>query len=120
MVVKVVTDKLRVRDIAAKRLQSGRLAFLSACSTAHNKVEDLADETIHMASSFQIAGFSHVIGTLWPAQDAACVMMAREFYSSLLKTNDVPIAYWEAVMKLRKRYYSFGFAFWAPFILLGA
>ena len=75
-------DKLSVRDIAAKRLHSGRLAFLSACRTAHNKAEDLADETIHMASSFQIAGFSHVIGTLWPAQDGACVIIAVSFIVS--------------------------------------
>ena len=112
-------DKLCVRDIAAKRLKSGRLAFLSACSTAYNKAEYLADETTHMASSFQIAGFHHVIGTLWPADDKACVMMARSFYSSLLKTNDVAVAYRNAIMKLRK-HYKHGSSSWAPFILLGA
>ena len=72
-----------------------------------------------MASSFQIAGFQHVVGTLWPAEDEACVRMAREFYSSLLHTNDVAVAYWNAIMKLRE-FYQQGFSSWAPFILLGA
>ena len=73
-----------------------------------------------MASSFQIAGFHHVIGTLWPADDDACVMMATEFYSSLLETDDVAVAYRNAIMKLR-RFYRHGLtSLWAPFILLGA
>jgi len=44
----------------------GVLAYLSACSTAVTGPE-LADESVHIVSAFQLAGYQHVIGTLWPA-----------------------------------------------------
>ena len=65
-------DRLRVKDVAAPKLRGARLAFLSACSTAESTSSDLVDEVTHIVSSFHIAGFAHVIGTLWPSQDAAC------------------------------------------------
>ena len=37
------------------------VAYLSACSTAEIKVRNLADESIHLASAFQLAGFMHVV-----------------------------------------------------------
>ena len=57
-------DKLRVKDIAALKLPLARLAYLSACSTAQSTSSSLADEVTHIVSSFHIAGFVHVIGTL--------------------------------------------------------
>lgn len=37
------------------------------------------------ASAFQVAGFAHVIGFLWPANDDICVCLAESFYRSLIK-----------------------------------
>ncbi|KAF2792066.1 hypothetical protein K505DRAFT_388192, partial [Melanomma pulvis-pyrius CBS 109.77] len=45
------------------------LGYLSACSTSANRVNRLVDEGIHLASAFQLAGFRHVIGTLWEVSD---------------------------------------------------
>ena len=56
-------DKLCIKDIAALKLPVARLAYLSACSTAHTSPH-LADEVSHIVSSFHIAGFTNVIGTL--------------------------------------------------------
>ena len=69
-------DKLRVKDIAALKLPAARLAYLSACSTANSASPELVDEVTHISSSFHIAGFPHVIGTLWPSEDQACRTMA--------------------------------------------
>lgn len=52
-------------------------------STAENKDERLADESIHLGSGFLVAGFRHVIGCLWPSSDRVCVEIAREFYREL-------------------------------------
>ncbi|KAL2843123.1 CHAT domain-containing protein [Aspergillus pseudoustus] len=60
------------------------LAYLSACSTGSNRDDNLIDEAIHLVSSCQLAGFRHVIGTLWAVSDQHCVDIAREFYETLI------------------------------------
>lgn len=46
-------------------LPNAQLAYLSACSTAEDKVMKFTVENIHIAAAFQLPGFPHVIGTLW-------------------------------------------------------
>ncbi|KAI5836877.1 hypothetical protein DFP73DRAFT_636575 [Morchella snyderi] len=60
-----IIDRLTVGAIASKRVTDGQIAYLPACSTAVNSVENLANESLHMASGFQLAGFSHIFATLW-------------------------------------------------------
>jgi tetratricopeptide (TPR) repeat protein len=74
------SDSLAVTALAPVRLGAARLAYLSACSTARNEVTELADESIHLASAFQLAGFPHVIGTLWEVDAAVARAVADEFY----------------------------------------
>jgi CHAT domain-containing protein len=50
----------------------------------------------HVVSGFQVAGFPHVVGCLWPAGDEECVEVARLFYSSVLQS--LALALQEAVM----------------------
>ena len=59
------------------------LAYLSACSTGANKGEGLSDEAIHLVSAFQLAGFRHVVGTLWEVSDWHCVEVAEMLYETL-------------------------------------
>ncbi|KAL4775821.1 CHAT domain-containing protein [Aspergillus nidulans var. acristatus] len=59
------------------------LAYLSACGTGQIKNEKLIDESIHLISAFQLAGFRHVIGTLWSVNDEICVDMARLAYKEM-------------------------------------
>jgi tetratricopeptide (TPR) repeat protein len=64
------------------------LAYLSACSTAEVRVKSLTDESLHLTSAFQMAGFAHVIGSLRPADDSICVQVAKHFYSFLIDKED--------------------------------
>ena len=112
-------DKLRVKDIAALKLPAARLAYLSACSTADSASSKLIDEVTHITSSFHIAGFVHVIGTLWPSQDEACQKMALAFYSALRDTDDVARSYRTAIMGLMEEK-PMQPCYWAPFIHFGA
>ena len=112
-------DKLRVKDIAALKLPAARLAYLSACSTANSTSSDLVDEVTHISSSFHIAGFPHVIGTLWPSQDQACQRMALDFYSAFSHTGDVALSYRAVIMGLMEEK-PFQPLYWAPFIHFGA
>ncbi|MGW4446763.1 CHAT domain-containing protein [Streptomyces sp. NPDC004682] len=73
---------LTVRHISRLELANARLAVLSACDTARGSGL-LADEAIHITSAFQIAGYPHTIGTLWPVHDAVAVRVTRSLYRGL-------------------------------------
>lgn len=74
---------LTVASLATIRLDQAQLAYLSACRTSRNDSEALLDEAIHLTSAFQLAGFPHVIGTLWKIDDAAALHAADAFYTYL-------------------------------------
>ncbi|KAL8909892.1 MAG: hypothetical protein Q9171_004805 [Xanthocarpia ochracea] len=62
------------------RKQTPFLAYLSACGTGRIKGNEFLDEGLHLISGYQLAGFQHVIGTLWDVNDKACVEMATTTY----------------------------------------
>jgi tetratricopeptide (TPR) repeat protein len=59
------------------------LAYLSACSTGRIQDQASVDESIHMMGAFQLAGFRHVVGTLWEVNDELCVEMAKLTYEGM-------------------------------------
>uniref|UniRef100_L2FQ71 TPR domain-containing protein n=1 Tax=Colletotrichum fructicola (strain Nara gc5) TaxID=1213859 RepID=L2FQ71_COLFN len=67
------------------REKSPFLAYLSACGTSQILDDKSVDESIHLAGAFQLAGFRHVIGTLWEVDDALCVDAAKLAYEGLWK-----------------------------------
>jgi tetratricopeptide (TPR) repeat protein len=81
---------LTAADVARLRLDA-ELAFLSACSTARPGIV-LADEAIHLASAFQLAGYRHVVATLWPVGDQNAVAFAADVYTALTVAGEADIA----------------------------
>ncbi|XEV01119.1 hypothetical protein FSHL1_006406 [Fusarium sambucinum] len=81
------------------------LAYLSACSTGSNQGGRLSDEAIHLVSAFQLAGFRHVVGTLWEVSDPHCVDVATILYQTLCEDGmtDEAVSYGlhRALRKLR-------------------
>ena len=61
------------------------LVYLSACKTARPAAA-LADEAIHVATALQMAGYRHVIATLWFTADDAASRIAQHFYANLVPT----------------------------------
>ncbi|PNP74359.1 hypothetical protein FNYG_12408 [Fusarium nygamai] len=82
-------DSLKVSDLLDLNLgqRAPFLAYLSACGTGQIKDETSFDENINLISAFQIAGFRHVIGTLWNVQDDLSVEMAKMTYQELLNSD---------------------------------
>ncbi|TDD32778.1 CHAT domain-containing protein, partial [Actinomadura sp. KC06] len=80
---------LLVRELAAQRLDQAELAFLSGCETSRGGTV-LSDEAINIAASLQLAGFPHVIGTLWPINDTHAPAVAAEFYTVLTAGGTSP------------------------------
>ncbi|MEU9286532.1 CHAT domain-containing protein [Streptomyces sp. NPDC048275] len=74
---------LTVRDLARLRLPSVQLAYLSACDTLRTSPE-LADEAVHIVSALQIAGFPHVVGSLWHVDDTIGAGVAQDVYEALV------------------------------------
>jgi tetratricopeptide (TPR) repeat protein len=72
---------LPVAAISRMRLDTGELAYLSACSTAARGLH--TDEPITLASAFQLAGFRHVVASLWPLTDRVAAHAAQLFYQTL-------------------------------------
>ena len=120
-----VEERLVLEDMDGVNLEHAQIAYLSACSTAEIKVRDLADESIHLASAFQLAGFLHVIGTLWGADDDAAVQISCRFYEALHRYNNkgkasVARALHSSVLSYRnEESNSVAVEKWAPFIHLG-
>ena len=61
------------------------LGYLSACATGIHEADILEDEAIHLVSAFQLAGFRHIIGTLWEVSDSHCMDVAKIVYNTLQK-----------------------------------
>ncbi|KAF5981746.1 putative 30S ribosomal protein S17P-like protein [Fusarium bulbicola] len=59
------------------------LAYLSACGTGQIGGDAFFDESIHLISACQLAGFQHVVGTLWEVSDKSCVEISQTVYESI-------------------------------------
>ena len=118
---------LSVSEVAALNLDDARLAYLSACSAADNRAEDLLDENIHLAAGFLLAGFPSVVGTLWRIRDLSSVQVASDFYRGITRGGKGIDVEGSAValntaVRILKRDLDDGAgkaAIWAPYIHLG-
>ncbi|MEU6665392.1 CHAT domain-containing protein [Streptomyces sp. NPDC046727] len=75
---------LHVGEIAELHLESAELAYLSACGTARGSASPaFVDEVIHLASVFQLAGYTQSVATLWEVGDAFAAEAAAAFHRIL-------------------------------------
>jgi tetratricopeptide (TPR) repeat protein len=90
------------------RKHSPFLAYLSACGTGRVRDDAFLDESIHLISAFQLAGFRHVIGTLWEVKDKLCTEMARLTYEGIqnggMTDHSVCLGLHNAARELRNRW----------------
>ncbi|MFD9030979.1 CHAT domain-containing protein [Streptomyces sp. NPDC059567] len=95
---------LTIPEISRLALTDTQLAYLSACSTGYRNLEHV-DESLNLASAFQLAGFRHVIASLWPLNDSFGAVASRRFYGELSgAADDAPRALHETTLELRRQY----------------
>lgn len=86
------------------------LAYLSACGTGQVKHDGLIDEGLHLISAYQLAGFKHVVGTLWEVNDDVCVDVAVMTYEWMgeygMEDESVSFGLHHASRSLRDRWIS--------------
>lgn len=113
-------DKLPLLEIAQRRID-GEFAFLSACSTGASGLA-LADESVHLAGAFQLAGYSHVIAAMWPIHDSVALKITREVYALIspgaTSVDHAAAILHNAVLKVRERYPDEP-VLWASFVHIG-
>ncbi|MGC0334130.1 tetratricopeptide (TPR) repeat protein [Streptomyces sp. SAI-170] len=115
------TRPLTVASLTSVRLDQAHLAYLSACSTARSDDTGLADESLHLASAFQLAGYPHVVGTLWPVDDRVATRAAHVFYPTYARLGPAhaAAALHHAVRTLRRDAVSVP-SLWATHVHAGA
>jgi len=113
---------LTLRRISQQKLENADFAFLSACHTA--RVDPRApDESVHLASGMNLAGFRSIIATMWGIADKDAPTVAEEVYSFLTRDGRVPDpaeaaeGLHRAVQALRRN--NVPVLRWAPFIHIG-
>jgi hypothetical protein len=119
-------NPLTVASLAPVRLAHAQLAFLSACQTSRNTSAELSDESIHLTSAFQLAGYPHVIGTLWEIYDFFAAEIAEAFYDRLrtgprvFATGSAAEALHDAIRGKRDHGYAGRPLLWAAYLHAGA
>ena len=115
---------LAIGEISGLRLQKTELAFLSACETSRGGVE-LADEAITLATAFGLAGYQHVIGTLWSISDELAPDIADHVYQALTQPGRSGIhaektaAALDTAVLAARQYCEGEPWLWAPYIHIG-
>jgi tetratricopeptide (TPR) repeat protein len=114
---------LRVDDLARLDLERAELAVLTACRTAVGGTA-LPDESIHLAAALQLAGFRHVVSTLWSVDDETAYEVTEELYRRLtggngaIEASQVPEALSAVVARLRERH-PYQPDRWIPYVHFG-
>ena len=103
-------DLITIEKLSRLYPKLARLVFFSACQTVENKVVQLQEEVLHLASGFQVAGFAHAIATMWSTFDDVCARIAEFFYGQLdrkewkkMKDKDTARALHEAILRVRNQ-----------------
>lgn len=118
---------LSLEQVGGLDLSRAELAFLSACQTAIGGVRVL-DESVHLSAAFQLAGYRHVIGTMWAVADSLSAEVVTGIYDELcggsggtlaaLDPGKSALAVHQAVRRLRDRYPGLPLR-WIPYLHLG-
>jgi CHAT domain-containing protein len=115
-------SELKVLEVAGISMEHAQLAFLAACDTARHSVPQLLDENIHIAGSFQLAGYPRIVASLWKIDDEQAVEVAKNYYSIMVTTYNGDLmksarALHEALLMVKKKVT--GPATWAAYAHYG-
>lgn len=113
---------LTVAELGRLSLDDAEFAFLSSCSTALTGYGQ-PDEAIHIAAALQLAGYRHVVATMWTVLGRYAGFVADHLYNSLtgngeLASEECALALHYAVRELRAQP-GMELAIWTPFIHTG-
>jgi hypothetical protein len=118
---------LTIPQIMRLQLPNPALAYLSACDTSRGGTE-IPDEAITLAAALQIAGYQHVIATLWQISELTATDVAKRVYDQIVTEHDGAIqidatgaaaALRAAVRAIRDKSPELPALYWAAYIHTG-
>jgi tetratricopeptide (TPR) repeat protein len=117
-------EPLTMTDVARLDLRDAHLAVLTACHTAMAGA-DRPDEAGHLAAALQVAGYRHIVSTLWAIGDHTAADVADQLYRHLTSRPGVleparAAAALHAVTLELRRENPYQPGRWAPFVHFGA
>ena len=81
--LRLYDEPLTIPQVMALHLGGPSFAFLSACETYRGGTA-IPDEGITLATALQLAGYQHVIATLWQISGITATDVARHVYDKLI------------------------------------
>ena len=96
------SNPLSVADLAGHHLPDAQFCYLSACHAASNTTSELLDESLHLTSAMQLAGFPRVVGTLWQVNDRRAMELSVCFWEQLLQAYNGKVEFSDVAMVLNK------------------
>jgi len=120
-------EPLTIRQIRGIDLRNPQFAFLSACDTYRGGTS-IPDESITLASAFQLAGYQHVIAALWQISGWTAPDIASLAYDQIIKNDNevttidvdaTAVVLHQAILALRKKSPDMPPMLWAPYIHTG-
>jgi hypothetical protein len=115
-------EHLAVATVAALRLANAEFAFLAACSTYQGGTT-LADEAIHLGGAFHLAGYQHVVATLWPIKDSPTAgEITRAVHQGIAGPagTAATAAFLHHATRLQRDRVPFAPSLWAPYVHSGS
>lgn len=118
---------LSIARIMSLQLPNPVLAYVSASDTSRG-CTSIPDEGITLASALQIAGYQHVVATLWQIIGFTATEVAKRLYDQVVTANhriteingyEGAAALRAAVIRLREESPGMPAMFWAPYIHTG-
>lgn len=76
------------------------------------------DQAIHICAAFQVAGYTDVIGTLWPVADGIACVLTEDVYGRLIAGESPALALHHPVRETRDRF-PYSPWFWAAMAHFG-
>jgi tetratricopeptide (TPR) repeat protein len=118
---------LSIIQITSLQLPNPVLAYVSACDTNRGSTS-IPDEGITLASALQIAGYQHVIATLWQIIGFTATEVAKRLYDLVITVHDgntvigsdaIAASLRAAINTLREESPEMPAMFWAPYVHTG-
>jgi CHAT domain-containing protein/tetratricopeptide (TPR) repeat protein len=105
---------LTAQEVSNLDLRNTKLVVLSACETGLGDIKG-SEGVYGLQRAFKMAGAEYLIMSLWQVPDKETAEFMELFYKNLVKVKDIPKAFGQTQMTMRKKYDPY---YWAAFTLI--
>ncbi len=105
---------LTAQEVSQLNMKNTSLVVLSACETGLGDIKG-SEGVYGLQRAFKMAGVRYIVMSLWQVPDKETMGFMAMFYTKLLKTKDIRIAFNETQKEMMQKYDPY---FWGAFVLI--